>query len=77
MREFFGFGGYTRTPEGAYSWQHLLFVGCLMAIMVALAIILGRKYRHQSEKVKNKVLIWSAILIDGFELFKLRGTEPR
>lgn len=71
MREFFGFGGYQRTPEGAYSWQHLLFVGCLMAVMVAMAVLLGRRNRSQSEKTKNKVLIWTAILIDGFELFKL------
>ena len=55
MREFFGFGGYTRVPEGAYSWQHLLFVGCLMAVMVALAIVLGIKNKNQSDKIKNRV----------------------
>lgn len=71
MGEFFGFGGYTRVPEGAYSWQHLLFVGCLMAVMVALAIVLGIKNKNQSDKIKNRVLIWSAILIDGFEICKL------
>ncbi len=34
MKEFFGFGGYTRTPEGFLSWQHLLFVGLLLGTMV-------------------------------------------
>ena len=40
MREFFGFGGYQREPEGYLSWQHLLFVTTLMVIMVALAAFL-------------------------------------
>ncbi len=71
MREFLGFGGYTRTPEGAYSWQHLLFVGSLLAVMTALAIVLGIINRHKSLKEKNKVIIASALLIDGFEIFKI------
>lgn len=71
MREFFGFGGYQRPVEGYMSWQHLLFVSILMVIMVGLAIWLGRTYRHKTDKEKNKVLIWAAILIDGFELFKI------
>ena len=71
MKEFFGFGGYTRTPEGFMSWQHLLFVGLLLLTMVVLAIFLGTKNRNKSLEDKNKVLIASAILIDGFELFKI------
>ncbi|MBQ7344358.1 MAG: YwaF family protein [Clostridia bacterium] len=71
MKEFFGFGGYQREPEGYFSWQHLLFVTCFMIVMVTLAVILGRKYRHRSDKEKNLILIWSAILIDSFELFKI------
>ena len=71
MKEFFGFGGYEREAEGFMSWQHLLFVTLLMVAMVALAIWLGRKYRHSDESKKNKVLIISAILIDSFELFKI------
>ena len=71
MGEFFGFGGYTRIPEGAYSWQHLLFVGSLMAVMIGLAIFLGIKNKQNSQKLKNRVLIWSAIVIDGFEVCKL------
>ena len=81
MREFFGFGGYEREAEGYMSWQHLLFVTILMVIMVSLAIWLGRKNRGCEYAVKNKVLIVSAILIDGLELFKIvllciRGKDP-
>ena len=73
IREFFGFGelGYTREPEGYMSWQHLTFVTILMIIMVASAVYFGRKMRHRVDRDKNKVLIWTAILIDGFELIKI------
>ena len=71
MKEFFGFGGYTREPEGFLSWQHLLFVTCLMVIMVSLAIFLGKKTRLKDDKAKNRVLIWTAISIDTIELFKI------
>lgn len=71
LKEFFGFGGYTRTPEGAYSWQHLLFVFIVTLIMVGLAIFLGLKNKNKDEATKNKVIIWAAILIDGFEIIKL------
>ena len=70
MGEFFGKPEYG-VPQGAYSWQHLLFVFFLMASMITLAIILGIKCRAKDEKQKNKVLIWCAFLIDGFELFKI------
>lgn len=71
MKEFFGFGGYTRTPEGFLSWQHLTFVGLLLATMVFLAVILGKRNRDKPLKDKNKVLIASALLIDGFEILKI------
>lgn len=71
MKEFLGFGGYMREPEGYMSWQHLLFVGSLLSLMLALAIILGIKNKNGSDKQKNKVLIASALLIDGFEIFKI------
>lgn len=71
MKEFFGIGGYMREPEGFLSWQHLLFVTILMVIMVSCALLLGKRNRTAEDKIKNRVLIWAAILIDGFELFKI------
>ena len=71
MKEFFGFGGYNRTPEGFLSWQHLTFVTSLMIIMIALSILFGLKNRNKEDKEKNKVIIVSAILIDAFEIFKI------
>ena len=81
MKEFFGFGGYQRTPEGYLSWQHLAFVTGLMVVMVVTAWLLGRKNRTCSGSVKNKVLIWAAFLINGVELFKIvllcfRNADP-
>ena len=71
MREFFGFGGYQRNPEGYFSWQHLLFVTSLMVVMVGLAVFLGLRNRKKEEKIKNKVLIVAAVLIDVVEIFKI------
>jgi uncharacterized membrane protein YwaF len=71
MKEFFGFGGYEREPEGYLSWQHLLFVTSLMAVMVTLAVLLGRKNKNKEERIKNKVIIAAAILIDAVEIFKI------
>lgn len=81
MREFFGFGGFQRTPEGAMSWQHLVFVTSLMIVMTGLAIFLGRRNKNALAAQKNKVLLWAAILIDSLELFKIvlfciRGQDP-
>jgi uncharacterized membrane protein YwaF len=42
-----------------------------MILMVALAIMLGRAFRHKSQEKKNRVLIAAALLIDGFELLKI------
>lgn len=71
MREFFGFGGYTRSAEGFMSWQHLTFVSALVAVMIFLAIFLGKKNRLAEDSHKNRVLVWAALLIDGLELFKI------
>lgn len=68
MKDFLSGSG---NAQGAYSWQHLTFVTTLMVIMVLAAIFLGKRYKHQSNSTKNKVLIWAAILIDGFELAKI------
>jgi len=71
MKEFLGIGGYTRVPEGAYSWQHLTFVFVLMGLMIFLAVFFGLRYRNKDDKTKNKVIIAAAILIDAIEIFKL------
>ncbi len=71
MKEFLGLGGYQRPAEGYFSWQHLTFVTALMVIMVALAAFLGRRNRLQSDRIHNKVLAISAIVIDSLELFKI------
>ena len=71
MKEFFGFGGYTRPAEGFFSWQHLAFVTSLMVLMVLSAVLLGKRNKSGTLEQKNKVLVWAAILIDGFEIFKI------
>ena len=71
MKEFFGFGGYTRPAEGFLSWQHLLFVGLLLTVMAALAVWLGKKNRFAIPERQNKVLIAAAFLIDALEIFKI------
>ena len=75
MKEFFGFGTgeypYGGTPDGYLSWQHLVFVSAFVFSAIGLAIFLGIRNRNQSEKVKNSVLIWTAILIDSFEIVKI------
>ncbi len=81
MKEFFGFGGYLREPEGYMSWQHLTFVSLLMVVMVALAVTLGRAYKSRDDREKTRVLVISAIAIDLLEIFKIviiciRGEDP-
>ena len=71
MKEFLGFGGYSRTPEGFLSWQQLLFVGCLLGAMIFLAIFFGRRNVNGTLKQKNRVLIAAALLIDAIEIFKI------
>ena len=71
MREFFGFGGYERQPEGFLSWQHIVFVTTLMIIMTGLAVFFGLKNKNKDDKVKNKALITAAIMIDSFEILKI------
>ena len=71
MREFFGFGGYQRPAEGYLSWQHLTFATFLMVVMVASSILLGKRNKNRPMEKKNNVLLWAALLIDGFEIFKI------
>ena len=71
MKEFFGFGGYQRSAEGFLSWQHLLFVTALTVAMIGLAAFFGIKNKKNPLEKKNAVLVAAALLIDGFELFKI------
>ncbi len=71
MKEFFGYGGYTRPAEGYLSWQHITFVSALMVIMTGLAVYFGLKNRNREYGNKNKVIIISAIAINFFELSKI------
>lgn len=71
MKEFLGFGGYSRPAEGFLSWQHLLFVGLLLSAMFLLALYFGKKNHCGTFAQKNKVMVFAAILIDALELFKI------
>lgn len=71
MKEFLGIGGYIREAEGFLSWQHLLFVGSLLLVMLVLAIVLGKRNKPLSDKKKNIPLVVAAILIDAIEIFKI------
>lgn len=71
MKEFLGIGGYSRPAEGFLSWQHLLFVTSLMVVMAVLAVALGLREKRRTPAEKNGVLIAAALLINGFELFKI------
>lgn len=81
MKRFFGFVDNSEWASGAYSWQHLTFVTTLMAIMITLAVVIGLRMRKTGGRQRDRVLVWAAILIDAFEIFKLvimalRSGEP-
>jgi len=71
MKEFFGIGGYQRPAEGFLSWQHLLFVTSFIVAIIILAIYFGRKNRYKSYEEKNKVLIFTAIILDSCEIIRI------
>ena len=71
IKEFLGIGGYQREAEGAWSWQHILFVSLMLLAMFAISIWLGLRNRKLEFKAKNKAIIWAAILIDAFEILKI------
>jgi membrane-associated HD superfamily phosphohydrolase len=78
MADFFGLSklengsfGFLRSAEGSWSWQHILQVSILMVLMVGLAVFFGKKYKNESDKKKNLVLIACAILIISFEIVKI------
>ena len=71
VKEFFGFGGYNRPVEGFLSWQHILFVSVFFAIMLFLAFYIGKKNKKKDEASKNKVLVWTAIIINVVEIIRI------
>ena len=71
MKEFFGFGGFQREPEGYMSFEHLSFVTTLMILMIGLSVYLGIRNRGRDFSAKNRVLIITAILIDTLEIIKI------
>ncbi|MDI9504384.1 MAG: YwaF family protein [Bacillota bacterium] len=68
--DFFGIPEYKRVPEGAWSWQHILFTSIMISIMIFLGIFLGLKFRN-NEKVKQRTIVIAAISINIFEIFKI------
>ena len=70
MGQFFGKPEFA-TPEGAYSWQHMLHVSISLAIAIVMAIVLGRKNRNKDMATKNKVLIWTAFIMHTVETMRI------
>ena len=71
LREFFGFGGYVRPADGAYSLKHIINVAVFVGVSLALAIFLGLRNRKRDSRKKNIPLVVSAILIDTLEIIKI------
>lgn len=69
--QYFGFEADTREPEGFLSWQHLLYVTLMVILAVFLAVFLGRKNRNRDDGHKLRVLKVAAVMMVGFELFKI------
>ena len=61
--------GEPRAPAGLFSWQHLLAVTLTLAILLTLAVVLGKKYRNDPKK-QNIVLIIAGISIVSLQLMK-------
>ncbi len=59
-----------RAPAGLFSWSHLLSVTIILAVFVALAIILGRKFKDDP-KNQRKTLIITSIAILALYIMKL------
>lgn len=71
MKEFFGIGGFTREPSGAFSFEHLLIVSIFITLMISLAVGFGIWARKKEYKTKNRVVIIAAISILSFEAVKI------
>ena len=59
-----------RTPEGMFSWQHILSVTIVLGGFLALAVWLGKKYKT-NEKAQFITLLVAAIVIDLIQFFKI------
>ena len=53
------------TPVSLFGWQHWLFIVFITAAIVTFSIIFAKK----SEKTKNRVLNWAAILVISLYIF--------
>ena len=78
MKEFFGLEkrpdgefDFLREAEGAWSWEHLTMVAVFIITMIALAVVLGLKFRPAPMAQKNNVLVVCALLINAFEIIKI------
>ena len=59
-----------RTPEGMFSWQHILSVTIVLGAFLFLAVMLGKKFKN-NEKAQFITLLVSAIAIDLLFFFKI------
>ena len=59
-----------RAPAGLFSFDHLFSVTLTLAILIALAVFLGKKFRND-EKKKNLVLLIAGIFTVTLEVAKI------
>ena len=59
-----------RTPEGMFSWQHILSVTIVLGSFLFLAVMLGKKFK-ENKKAQFITLLASAIVIDLIQFFKI------
>ena len=62
--------GEQRAPAGLFSWQHLLAVTLTLAILLTLAVFLGKKFKNDPKK-QNLVLLIAGISIVVIQISKI------
>lgn len=62
---------FERSPEGYFSWQHLLAATLAFSLALTLAVLLGNRQKHAPFETKIRTVRIAALLIDGLELVKL------